>query len=69
MNNKENLEQRLEKYKNRMELVRTIIGMVVLCIQIMIVIKKEHHTTSQTSFLASTRKDWVQTYSRSSTDI
>jgi hypothetical protein len=38
MNNKENLEQRLEKYKNRMELVRTIIGMVVLCIQIMIVI-------------------------------
>lgn len=37
MNNKENLEQRLEKYKNRMELVRTIIGIIVLCIQILIV--------------------------------
>lgn len=37
MNNKENIEQRLEKYKNRMELVRTIIGIIVLCIQILIV--------------------------------
>ena len=37
MNNKENLEQRLEKYKNRMELVRTIIGVIVLGIQVLIV--------------------------------
>jgi len=31
-----NLEQKLERYKNRMELVRTSIGVVVLLIQIII---------------------------------
>ena len=31
------LEKRLEKYKNRMELIRTIIGVAVLGIQIVIV--------------------------------
>jgi len=34
--NKKTLEQRLEKYRNRMELIRTIIGVVVLGIQIVI---------------------------------
>ena len=31
-----NLEQKLERYKNRLELVRTTIGVVVLLIQIII---------------------------------
>jgi hypothetical protein len=31
------LETRLEKYKNRMELTRTVIGVIVLAIQIVIV--------------------------------
>jgi hypothetical protein len=31
------LEKRLEKYKNRMELTRTVIGVIVLAIQIAIV--------------------------------
>jgi hypothetical protein len=35
--NKPPLEERLEKYKNRMELVRTVIGMIVLGIQFIIV--------------------------------
>jgi len=34
---KETFEQRLGKYKNRMELIRTLIGFVVLGIQIFIV--------------------------------
>jgi hypothetical protein len=34
-----NLEQKLSKYKNRMELLRTIIGVIVLGIQIVILIK------------------------------
>jgi len=33
-----NLEQKLSKYKNRMELIRTIIGIIVLIIQIIIVV-------------------------------
>lgn len=33
-----NLEQKLYKYKNRMELLRTIIGVIVLGIQIVILI-------------------------------
>jgi hypothetical protein len=38
MKNKGSLEQRLEKYKHRMELIRTIIGVIVLGIQVMIVV-------------------------------
>jgi hypothetical protein len=34
-----NLEQKLSKYKNRMELLRTAIGVVVLGIQIIILIQ------------------------------
>jgi hypothetical protein len=34
-----NLEQKLSKYKNRMEFLRTIIGVVVLGIQIIILIQ------------------------------
>jgi hypothetical protein len=34
-----NLEQKLAKYKNRMELLRTVIGIIVLGIQIVILIK------------------------------
>lgn len=30
-------EEKLGKYKNRMELLRTIIGVILLCIQIMII--------------------------------
>jgi hypothetical protein len=33
-----NLEQKLSKYKNRMELLRTMIGVIVLGIQIVILI-------------------------------
>jgi hypothetical protein len=33
-----NLEQKLAKYKNRMELLRTVIGVIVLGIQIVILI-------------------------------
>lgn len=33
-----NLEQKLTKYKNRMEFLRTMIGVVVLGIQIVILI-------------------------------
>jgi hypothetical protein len=33
-----NLEQKLSKYKNRMEFMRTMIGVVVLVIQIIILI-------------------------------
>lgn len=31
-----NLEQKLVKYKNRMELIRTLIGLILLCLQICI---------------------------------
>jgi hypothetical protein len=31
------LEEKLQKYKNRMELIRTLIGLIVLGIQILIV--------------------------------
>jgi hypothetical protein len=34
---KPTLEQRLGKYKNRMELIRTMIGIIVLVIQLLIV--------------------------------
>ena len=34
-----NLEQKLAKYKNRMEFLRTMIGVVVLGIQIIILIQ------------------------------
>lgn len=33
---KESFEQKLGRYKNRMELVRTLIGLIVLCIQFFI---------------------------------
>ena len=33
---KRSFENKLGKYKNRMELVRTLIGLVVLCIQFFI---------------------------------
>jgi len=33
-----NLEQKLSKYKNRMEFLRTMIGVIVLGIQIVILI-------------------------------
>jgi hypothetical protein len=33
-----NLEQKLSKYKNRMEFLRTMIGIIVLGIQIVILI-------------------------------
>lgn len=34
---KRTLEQNLEKYKNRMELIRTVIGFIVLGLQFVIV--------------------------------
>lgn len=36
MNNNESLENKLGRYKNRMELLRTIIGVIVLTIQLII---------------------------------
>jgi hypothetical protein len=31
-----NLEEKLGKYKNRMELIRTLIGFILLCLQLCI---------------------------------
>jgi hypothetical protein len=37
MNNKDSIEEKLAKYKHRMELIRTGIGIIVLVLQLVIV--------------------------------